>query len=288
MNPAPLGSDHPAHVDSDSAMPAQAASGPKSPLLLVSVRDERELAAAVLGQVDIIDLKEPRLGPLSPAEPELWEIAASHAPSETGLRPLLSAALGERAEAMKVASRIPAGFAFAKVGPSGCRTEQAIRDLWNSIRSRLDKSIELVAVAYADYRAAETIPPKLIFELAAEQGIGRCLIDTYVKDGRSTIQHVGTSGLSALEDQTRNAGIWWTLAGSIRVECVAPLLQQGVRPDCFGVRGDVCPRGREGTLASERVNAWQDALRRASSPEGDIPVSDRNPHRFRQNVGPGN
>ena len=228
-------------------------------MLLVSVRDRSELATALAGGVDIIDLKEPGRGPLAPADFELWSFAAS---VWERLRPCssLSAALGEQTDAIQVAGRLPSEFAFAKAGPSGCRTKAAVTQLWEAVRERLDDRIELVAVAYADYQPAQCPPPEEIFQLAATLGMKRCLIDTFVKDGRSTVDHLGANRLASLARQSSEAGLWWTLAGSIRVSCISQLRKQAVLPDCFGVRGDVCHRGRTSTLASERLAVWLELL----------------------------
>ncbi len=229
-------------------------------MLLVSIRNRDELAAVMAGGVDIIDLKEPRRGPLAPADAALWSHAASLWEA-LGPTSLLSAALGERADAIQIAERLPSAFAFAKVGPSGCRSPGAMRDLWAAVGERLDDRIELVAVAYADFQAARSLPPEAIFQLAAKAGFARCLIDTYVKDGRSTLDHLGMDGLASLASVAAETGLWWTLAGSIRVDYVSLLRQQAVWPDCFGVRGDVCRRGRAGTLSRQRVTIWKAFLR---------------------------
>lgn len=230
-----------------------------TPQLLVSVRNRRELATVLASGVDIIDLKEPGRGPLAPTAAELWSYAASLWEELSPSSPL-SAALGERADAIQIAGRLPSAFTFAKVGPSGCHGIGAIGDLWTAVRERLDDRIELVAVAYADFQAARSLQPEAIFQLAAEAGFERCLIDTFVKDGRSTLDHLGMDGLAALANMAREAGLWWTLAGSIRVDCVSLLRQHAALPDCFGVRGDVCRRGRASTLSSERVTVWKESL----------------------------
>jgi uncharacterized protein (UPF0264 family) len=254
MKPVP--NDH-ANCQADlEVVPVRQLSTPK---LLVSIRNRDELAAVMAVGVDIIDLKEPRRGPLAPADAELWSHAASlwSAGSPTSL---LSAALGERADAIQIAGRLPSAFAFAKVGPSGCRSAGDMRDLWAAVGERLDDRIELVAVAYADFQAARSLHPEAIFQLAAKAGFARCLIDTCVKDGRSTLDHLGMDGLASLASVATEAGLWWTLAGSIRVDCVSLLRQHAVWPDCLGVRGDVCRRGRAGTLSSQRVTIWKESL----------------------------
>lgn len=230
-----------------------------TPKLLVSVRNRSELARVLADGVDIIDLKEPNRGPLAPADVELWSYAASVWEELCPSSPL-SAALGEQADAVQVARRLPSAFAFAKVGPSGCLSGNVIADLWAAVREQLDERIELVAVAYADFQAAHSLPPEAIFQLAGEAGFERCLVDTFVKDGRSTLDHLGMDRLASLANVAKEMGLWWTLAGSIRVDCLSLLRQHAVLPDCFGVRGDVCRRGRAGTLSSQRVALWKESL----------------------------
>src|SRR5262245_26134710 len=63
----------------------------RRPQLLVSVRDVAEARAALTGGADIIDIKEPRRGPLGMAKPAVMaEIVAG-----VGGRAPVSAALGE-------------------------------------------------------------------------------------------------------------------------------------------------------------------------------------------------
>lgn len=228
--------------------------------LLISVRSDQEMDAAIAGGADIVDLKEPRNGALAPTTVQLWRSAADRVGDAEGL--VLSAALGESSQAVDVASSLPIGFRFAKVGPSQCDSAIAIQRLWTEVRQLLDPSIELVAVAYADHQASECLQPESIFSLAAEFGLSRCLIDTYVKDGRSTIDHLGLGGVARLSEISRQKRIWWALAGSIRLDDVIGLTQQMKQaditpPHCYGVRGDVCDNGRGGRLLVDRVREWK-------------------------------
>jgi uncharacterized protein (UPF0264 family) len=233
-----------------------------TPKLLVSVRDFDEIADALVGGADIVDLKEPRRGPLAPAAVDLWRQAASlwDAADSGPPRPPLSAALGEQEEAARLAERLPSAFAFAKAGPSRCETLSKVGNLWAETRQSLDDRIELVAVAYADWKNAQCADPELIVRAAVDAGFERCLIDTYEKDGRSTLDHLGISGLMRLAETARQGGLWWALAGSIRADHVRQLWQHDLLPDCFGVRGDVCEQGRTGRLCPERVKRWKSSL----------------------------
>lgn len=233
-----------------------------SPQLLISVRTLQEFEQGLDCGIQILDLKEPRDGPLSPASAGLWRTAATIALKRRLSRttPLLSAALGERRDAVSVASGLPDGFDFAKVGPSGCGRIEELLTLWSEVRSRLADSIELVAVAYADDSAAAALPPETVFDAAKKEGFRRCLLDTYCKDGRSAIDHLGVDRLARLSRRAQEAGLWWTLAGSIRLEHVARCTDAGIRPDCFGVRGDVCDQGRVGVLSVSKVRRWKESL----------------------------
>jgi len=193
----------------------------------------------------------------------LWRFSAQlwqqHAGRDSNVR--LSAALGEQEQARRVVADLPETFDFAKVGPSGCDTSSSLCRLWDEVRRSLKGSTELVAVAYADWQAANCLAPQAVFQLAKEQGFTRCLIDTYIKDGRSTIDHLGCPSLGELQRLASQQQLWWALAGSIDASVVPLLDGLGWMPDCFGVRGDVCIGNRKTRISSLLVQAWCDRLR---------------------------
>jgi uncharacterized protein (UPF0264 family) len=232
------------------------------PKLLVSVRNLEEFRSVRDVGVDVIDLKEPRNGPLAPVDPSFWiDAAGALGQSPMPSRCLLSAALGESAEARIVARNVPPSFSFAKVGPSGCTSRTLLRQTWREVREDLDDQVELVAVAYADSDHAKCLPPEQVFAEAAEAGFRLCLIDTYTKDGRSSLDHLGTMRLQRLGLLSGQLRMRWALAGSIGRTHLAQLAAQGIDPDFIGVRGDVCHRGRTGDLDPQQVQLWQQALR---------------------------
>ena len=181
-----------------------------SPQWLVSVRVLSELVAALEFSVDIIDLKEPRAGALAPTTKDFWGEAAV-AVRQSKTQPLLSAALGERAEMVRVAADLPAAFSFAKVGPSQCGTTGELRDLWHDAQNRLPSNVELVPVSYADFQNAATLPPESVLDLAVESGFRCCLIDTFAKEGKSTIDVLGWQRLERLSAQAQSNGLWCCL-----------------------------------------------------------------------------
>ena len=115
--------------------------------------------------------------------------------------PGLSAALGEPSEASSCAGHLPARFDFAKAGPSGCDCPDRLRRTWTDVRSQLDERIELVGVAYADWQQAGCVAPEVVFELACEFGLRRCLLDTFHKDGSSSVDLLGVASLCDLANR---------------------------------------------------------------------------------------
>lgn len=228
--------------------------------LLVSVRSLGEARMAASAGVDVIDFKEPRFGPLAPVDARVWDAAARHLPDA-----VLSAALGESDTALDVASRVPATFRFAKVGPSGLRGGSEIDRLWRALPLRA--SVELVPVAYADHDAAACVDVEQVLDSVIASGRRRLLIDTFDKNGQSLTDHLPSERLVKLLRRARTAGVWIALAGSIRLDQFERLTQQGIIADCWGVRGDVCLtdadviRRRTGHLDAGRLDRWMRALR---------------------------
>ncbi|MGB7347633.1 MAG: (5-formylfuran-3-yl)methyl phosphate synthase [Pirellulaceae bacterium] len=259
----------------------QIADSARAPAWLVSVRDEQEFRLAAEYPVDIIDFKEPDHGPLAPVDPLIWHQAqrwvAECCTSPSQLRPQklgqhvakkLSAALGERGDMLRVADEVPAEFAFAKVGPSQCDTPEKLLTLWSDARARLPKRVELVAVAYADYTSAQCLPPEQIAELAKQTGVNRCLIDTFTKSSGSTVDLLGMQRLRQFSQTVANRDGWWALAGAVRLEGLNGLADNGVLPNCVGVRGDVCNKSRTSTLSIDRLDQWSEFF--ANVPTSEI------------------
>lgn len=231
---------------------------------LVSVRSASEALDAIKIGVDILDWKEPNDGPLAPTNVQLWQTAVSMVdlPScdvpEPSTR--LSVALGESETAARLAGSVPSAIRFAKAGPKDCDHWSKLERLWSDVRNGLSEPTILVAVAYADHLAANCLSASDVFRAASRFGIRHCLLDTFYKDGRSTIDHLGFDGLQKIQAVVNEERLWWSLAGSIRSGDVSRLARNTIRPHCFGVRGDVCERDRTSRLSQERLLAWKKAI----------------------------
>jgi uncharacterized protein (UPF0264 family) len=229
--------------------------------LLVSVRDADEARAALLGGADIVDAKEPSLGPLAPVTwPALREICAA-----LPLTVPLSVALGD------VQPRELGGVVSA-VGPLQCRSglffkaaivsespDQAAGGIAVACRlleKRADRPV-LVAARYVDGPSGADDLPRWV-EVCATAGAGGLLLDTCSKGGPGLFGFIGEEGLTALRRHAARHGTWLAIAGGVGEANLAQLAQ--VRPHIVGVRGAVCDGGRAGKLSLERVRQLRSAL----------------------------
>lgn len=224
---------------------------PQRPGLLVSVRNLDEARVAAAARVSIIDLKEPNQGSLGPTTTEVWHAVANELAGCT-----LSAALGELDAAVTLASWVPPQFRFVKAGPVGARSVDELISGWQRVRTELPSSVELVAVAYADHEQAHTLPAEAIYAAAWDAGLSTWLLDTFVKDGRTSVEHLGVDRLKSLLQYATKVNARFALAGSLTQASIQPLLTNAIWPSWFAVRGDVCDQGRTGRLSPERISSW--------------------------------
>jgi uncharacterized protein (UPF0264 family) len=225
--------------------------------LLASVRDKTEADIALRGGADIIDFKDPSRGALGALPVE--RIAAGV--QRVARRVPTSATAGDwplDANALRAAGeRIGAtGVDFVKLGLlPGAELEDCIAGL-----APLAARHRTVAVFFAD----RGVPPGALFALH-NAGFAGAMIDTFDKKGGSLRQHLADDALHTFVALGRELGLMIGLAGSLRIEDIAPLAAIG--PDLLGFRGALCqPGGRAAPLSTKRVGAVREALNEASGP----------------------
>lgn len=228
--------------------------------LLVSVRNSLEALEAFDGGAAIIDVKEPRLGSLGPAGPEVWEAVrqAFRLSNQDGSRAkarkhvTLSAAVGElqEFEHRSLANELE-GFTFAKIGLAGCSASKDWRQRWDDWRNQLPRTTAPVAVVYADYRDAQSPTPSQVITASSEAGGQMLLIDTYDKRGGDLFARMTASELRDVVAIAGECGLMVALAGSLNLTTLAKALIY--KPELIAVRGAVCRGGRESVLDKELV-----------------------------------
>jgi uncharacterized protein (UPF0264 family) len=114
----------------------------------------------------------------------------------------------------------------------------------------------VVAAAYADARrvAHQPLAPELLPRVARAAGVGVCLLDTAVKDGRGLLEWCSPADLATLVADAHDAGLEIALAGALRLEDLPAVRDTGA--DIAGVRSAAChDERRAGRLDPERVRA---------------------------------
>jgi uncharacterized protein (UPF0264 family) len=220
------------------------------PRLLVSVRDSTEAEAALIGGADLIDIKEPRNGPMGRADDSVIE---SIVRTVAGRAPI-SAACGELELG---APPLPHGLVFAKFGLAGWSGRDWI-SACDRVRATLQVGCGFVAVAYADWQMCATPTPEEIADAAIVHRFGAFLIDTHDKSGGTLLDHLSVAAMTTLTRRCQSAGIPVALAGSLGLEEIERL--RAANPDWYAVRGAACDGGREGTIDSRLVRRLKEAL----------------------------
>jgi (5-formylfuran-3-yl)methyl phosphate synthase len=232
--------------------------------LLVSVAGPAEARAALRGGADVIDAKDPRYGALGPVP--LDRLAAIRA-AVGGARPL-SAALGDAASEEALAGAVAAaaslGVAFVKVGFAGVTSEARARRLAVAAqRAGTDAGTQVVLVAYADWRRAESLAPARVVAIAADAGAAGVLLDTANK-GAPLFTIESPEWVAAWIAAAHAGGLFAALAGGLSGPEFARARSLGA--DVVGVRGAACVGGRTGRVSRARVAALRALARAASTP----------------------
>ncbi|TWT96174.1 hypothetical protein Pla108_32610 [Botrimarina colliarenosi] len=220
------------------------------PGLLISVRNAQEALAALEGNADVIDIKEPSRGALGAADLATIDAVVT---AVAGRAPV-TVALGELIDAGEP-PKLPAGVAVAKFGLAGA----AGRD-WRAataaIRRRLPGSVELALVAYADDPSAPS--PAEVLAASRSLGVEWLVIDTRHKEGTASLDLLGLAVLKGFAAAANAAGVSLVLAGSMSPDRFPDAV--AIRSALVGIRGAACDGGRTGTVAVARVRSLAEAL----------------------------
>ena len=225
--------------------------------LLVSVVNQHEADAALAGGADIIDAKNPALGPLGAVSiPVLLDIRRV-----TPTAHLVTAALGDAEDegAIEEMARAYAGTntGLIKVGLAGTSSiERAVSLLGAAVRGAAAGSADrcgVVAVAYADAHVVASLYPRALTDAAARAGARGVLLDTADKHGPGLRDLVSQEELSEWTGGAHRAGLLVAVAGRLQADDLPFARDAGA--DIAGVRGAACEGGRTGRVTADRVRA---------------------------------
>src|SRR5437773_8212369 len=177
-----------------------------SPLLMTSVSDVEEAAAALLGGADVLDVKNPLEGSLGACPPAVLRavVALRDRAAATGRRVSVSAALGDAPNrpgtfALAASGAAACGVDFLKIGLRGVRDRDDSTVFLSAIVEAARAAapgVRVVAAAYAEAGALGSIEPVLLPEVAEYSGADGCLIDTAGQDGRTLFDHLDPRAVS--------------------------------------------------------------------------------------------
>lgn len=230
--------------------------------LLVSPMNVDEARAALAGGADILDVKNPKEGSLGANFP--WAIRAV-ADLASGRVPV-SATIGDLDYKPGTASLAALGAAFSgaeyvKAGLLGVKTqEQALEMLKEIVRAvkDFDPAKKVVASGYSDYVRAGSLSPMLLPDAAASAGADVVMVDTAIKDGRSTFEFMSERELEDFISLGRACDLEVAIAGTIGFEHLEMLKR--LNPDIIGVRGIVCGGDRKSSIRAELVERLKQAI----------------------------
>lgn len=229
----------------------------RSPELLVSVRSAEEATDALAAGAALIDVKDPSRGPLGMAH---HESVAAVVAAVDGAVPV-SAALGEWSPTLLTDAvwHLELPLQYVKWGLAGYKNSPGWGEDLLETKRQIPAGIEVVAVAYADWEKANSIPPVEVAKFAKRFRFKAFLLDTFAKDGKTLLDHITIDELTELVQSLKRGMVQVALGGSLKLEQLKTL--KPVEPTWFAVRGAVCAGGkRDGILDPARVKKWVEAL----------------------------
>jgi uncharacterized protein (UPF0264 family) len=223
--------------------------------MLASVTSLDEARTVARHGVDIIDLKNPQEGALGALPIGTVRAIVDELKGHTPLSATVGDLPMQPEHILAVVEAVAAtGVDFVKVGffPDGN---------WNSVIDSLRpvtaRGINIVAVFFADHH----FDFKLLAALA-KAGFKGAMLDTADKQNGSLTMIRDADFLYRFVGEARQQGLFCGLAGSLRLEDIAPLAS--VNPDYLGFRGALCGGKRTEQLNSIAVTSVLDAIRAVS------------------------
>jgi len=236
--------------------------------LLISPQNAKEAAEAIAGGADIIDVKNPKEGPLGANFP--WVVSEIRRLVPYGVA--LSCTLGEApglpgSMALAAYGAASLGVDYVKAGLGGVKTlEEAVALLEGIVRAArmCNPKVKIVVAGYGDYQRANSIEPQLVVYAAFVAKADLAMLDTAVKDGKNLFDFQSPEQLKAFVDSAHQRGLGVALAGSLRAQDL-PVLY-GLGADFAGLRGAACSNSNRNTgqITRERVCELSEIIRQAS------------------------
>ena len=209
---------------------------------LFSVCNVDEAILALHGTPGILDLKNPDSGTLGALNTSLIRKIVSKVQKQA----TISATIGDLPPdptlmANKIEEFVQCGVNYIKIGMFGAEYIETCP----AILQQQAKKIPLVAVLFAD-RFEHFAGP---CELLAHAGFAGVMLDTADKQSGGLRQLLNDNRLKKFIDKAHQLSLFCGLAGSLKKEDVAPLLE--LKPDYLGFRTALCQNQQRNAALSE-------------------------------------
>ncbi len=227
--------------------------------LLVSPKDLEEAKAVIRGNADIVDVKNPKEGSLGANFPWVIKSVKELVEKEGGNGMQMSAAIGDFDYKPGTASLAALGAAsvgadYIKIGLLKIKTREEAIDLLSGVVRAVkgfDPTKKVVSAFYSDYKRINSISPFEITEIGKAVDIDVAMVDTGIKDGKSTFEFLDEDELKTFISESKALGLETALAGSLTFDDIPAL--KAIGPDILGVRGMVCGGDRNSRVREELV-----------------------------------
>ena len=218
--------------------------------LLVSPSSISEAHCSIAA--DIIDVKKPSEGSLGANFPwvirEIKSFAKKPVSAAIGDFPYKpgGASLAAYGAACAGADYVKIGLAFAGKD----RARDVIAAVTKAVKDEFPEKFVVIA-GYSDYERMGSISPFEIAPLTAACGADYVMVDTGIKDGRSTFSFMDEATLIRFTEGNRALGLGTALPGSLVFADIDALKR--INPEIIGVRGMVCGGDRNATIREDLV-----------------------------------
>jgi (5-formylfuran-3-yl)methyl phosphate synthase len=233
--------------------------------LLISPQNEKEASHAIAGGADIIDVKNPKEGPLGANYPWIIRSIRQLAPENIEV----SCTLGEVPNLPGSISLAALGAAslkvdYVKVGICGLKTSEEAINLIRCVTKAVkefNSNIKVVTVGYADADRINAIDSLIVPEITRKSGADIAMIDTAVKDGKNIFDFLSTSHVKKFVESAHDYGLKAALAGSLRKEDLSVVYD--LSADIAGLRGAACTNNDRvtGEITKEKVEVLAQTIK---------------------------
>ncbi len=228
--------------------------------LLVSPRDVEEARAVIQGRADIVDVKNPKEGSLGANFPWVIRAIKELVTTEGGNGMEMSAAIGDfdykpGTASLAALAAVSVGADYVKIGLFKITTREQAIELLDGVSRAVkdfDPARKVVAAFYSDYKRINSISPFEISEIGKAVKLDVAMVDTGIKDGRSTLEFLAEDELRTFVAESQALGLDTALAGSLTFDDLPAI--KAINPDILGVRGMVCGGDRTSNVRAELVH----------------------------------